>query len=203
MLNLLSIIKGLLIQNDTDRTKEVAIEADVASTTGTRTTLKAKQTANRSLDLPDADDTLVGKATIDVLTNKSIDADTNTVTNIENADIKASAGIDTQKLSTGVITNTEFDNLNGIGSKVVGESDINTLTNKTINADLNTVTNIDNANIKAAAAIDATKIGNGDVDNTELSRLNGLTGDIQTQLDAKIDDYGAGVDNSVMKSNAT
>jgi hypothetical protein len=37
----------------------------------------------------------------------------------------------------------------------------------------------------AVNSIAATKIGNGDVDNTELSYVNGVTSAIQTQLDAK------------------
>ncbi len=63
-----------------------------------------------------------------------------------------------------------------------------TLTNKTIDADGtgNSITNIEDANIKAAAAIDATKIGAGSVDNTELGYLNGVTSAIQTQIDSKI-----------------
>lgn len=43
---------------------------------------------------------------------------------------------------------------------------------------------ITNAKVNAAAAIDATKLGNGDVSNTELSYLNGVTSAIQTQIDA-------------------
>jgi hypothetical protein len=44
---------------------------------------------------------------------------------------------------------------------------------------------ITNAKVSATAAIDATKIGNGDVDNTELSTLNGVTSAVQTQLNGK------------------
>lgn len=44
---------------------------------------------------------------------------------------------------------------------------------------------ITNTEVNASAAIDATKIGNGDVDNTELSHLNGVTSAIQTQIDGK------------------
>ena len=36
-----------------------------------------------------------------------------------------------------------------------------------------------------ASGIDATKIGNGDVTNTELSRINSVTENVQTSLDAK------------------
>jgi hypothetical protein len=58
-----------------------------------------------------------------------------------------------------------------------------TLTNKTIDADNNTITNIGDDEL--SSGISATKIGNGDVDNTELSYLNGVTSAIQTQIDTK------------------
>jgi hypothetical protein len=58
-----------------------------------------------------------------------------------------------------------------------------TLTNKTINADNNTITNVGDDEL--SSGISATKIGNGDVDNTELSYLNGVTSAIQTQIDTK------------------
>ena len=58
-----------------------------------------------------------------------------------------------------------------------------TLTNKTIDADNNTITNIGDSEL--SSGISATKIGNGDVDNTELSYLNGVTSAIQTQIDTK------------------
>ena len=64
-------------------------------------------------------------------------------------------------------------------------AEVETLTNKTINADLNTLSNIDNADIKVGAAIDATKIGNGNVSNTELGYVNNVTSSIQTQLNTK------------------
>ncbi len=71
-------------------------------------------------------------------------------------------------------------------SPMVTEAHSATLTNKTIDADNNTITNIENADIKAAAAIDATKIANGSVDNTEFQYLNGVTSAIQTQLNNKV-----------------
>jgi len=40
-----------------------------------------------------------------------------------------------------------------------------------------------NADVNASAAIDATKIHNGSITNTEFGYLNGLSGDIQTQID--------------------
>lgn len=41
-------------------------------------------------------------------------------------------------------------------------------------------------NAKIATGIDASKLGDGSVSNTEFQRLNGLTGDIQTQIDGKV-----------------
>lgn len=68
---------------------------------------------------------------------------------------------------------------------LVGISDTQTLTNKSIDSDNNTITNLVNADIKAAAAIDAAKVANGTVSNTEYQYLNGVSSAIQTQLDGK------------------
>lgn len=71
---------------------------------------------------------------------------------------------------------------------LVDQNSSETLTNKTLDADSNTITNLENENIKAAAAIDATKIANGTVSNTEYQYLNGVTSSIQDQLDDKPSD---------------
>ena len=64
-------------------------------------------------------------------------------------------------------------------------SSTTTFTNKTFNADGtgNSITNIENADIKSGAAIDAAKIHNGSVSNTEFGYLDGVSSSIQTQLD--------------------
>lgn len=78
-----------------------------------------------------------------------------------------------------------------------------TVTNKSIDADTNTLTNIENADIKAAAAIALNKLaattasralvsdGSGFVSpsavtSTELGYVSGVTSNIQTQLDGKL-----------------
>ncbi len=69
------------------------------------------------------------------------------------------------------------------------DNQVATLTNKTIDADGagNSITNIEDANIKAGAAIDASKIADGSVSDAEFQRLDGLTADIQGQIDLKAD----------------
>lgn len=84
------------------------------SGTAFRATLDHAITANRVFTFPDATTTIVGTDVAQTLTSKTINADSNTLTNIENADIKAGANIDAAKIGTGVIDNTEFNVLNGI-----------------------------------------------------------------------------------------
>lgn len=145
MFSLYGFVKGLLVRDETDSTKELTLEIDSGATTGTRTTVKAAQTADRTLTLPNATDTLVGKATTDILTNKTFDAD-------------------------------------GTG---------------------NVLSNIEDGNIKALAGIDATKIADGSISNTEYQRLNGLTGDIQTQLDTKVTGPASATDNALVRFDGT
>lgn len=57
-----------------------------------------------------------------------------------------------------------------------------TLTNKTIDAASNTISNIANTNISASAAIDASKIADGTVSSTEFQFINSVTSNVQTQL---------------------
>lgn len=330
--SLVGFLKGLLIQNETDRTKELALQSGSGATASTRMTVQANQTANRTLTLPDATDTLVGKATTDTLSNKTLD-NTNVITvtdsnltiqdngdNTKQVKFEAS-GVDTattrtltvpnanitlvgtdnsQTLSNKIIDNTNsfavqdsnfrledegddtkkmvFDlsgittgntrtltvpnasttivghdttqtlsnktinNTNTIAAKdttftiedegdatkkiafqasgittgntrvltapdadltIVGTATTQTLTNKTIDADSNTITNIENADIKAAAAIAVNKLaavtasravvsdGSGfltaaTTTAAEIEHVNGVTSAIQTQLDAKI-----------------
>ncbi len=68
------------------------------------------------------------------------------------------------------------------GGAFVTASSTDTLTNKTIDSDSNTITNIVNADIKATAQIDATKIADGSVTSAEFQYINTLSSNAQTQL---------------------
>jgi hypothetical protein len=104
--------------------------------------------------------------------------------------IKPKSGASTAD-EAGVLEVLSSDNklryYNGTSSSpVVTEAHAATLTNKTFDADGtgNVISNIENENIKAAAAIDATKIADGTVSNTEFQYINSLTSNAQTQITA-------------------
>src|SRR5882757_6146083 len=102
-ISFVSFIKGLLIQDGADRSKQLSIQISPSATTNTSTTLVAAQTANRTITLPDSNldfNTIITETSASTLTNKTIDADFNIITNIDNDEIKAAASIALDKLAS-------------------------------------------------------------------------------------------------------
>lgn len=105
------------------------------------------------------------------------------------------------------------------GTQVSTPAATESLTNKSIDADQNTITNIENADIKAAAAIALDKlaattasralvsdasgfVSASAVTATELGYVSGVTSAIQTQLGNKIDSTEKGAANGVATLDA-
>jgi hypothetical protein len=87
-----------------------------------------------------------------------------------------------------------------LDADLVNLDESQTLTNKTIDADSNTISNIGNEEIKAG--VDAVKIADGSVSNTEFQHLDGVTSDIQGQLDDKVDTITS-TDNAIVRYTGT
>lgn len=188
-MNLWGVIKGLLAQDATDRSKEISLEIDPTATTGTRTTLKSAQTANRTIVLPDASTTLVGDNTSNVLTGKTIDADLNTITNIENADIKAAAAIDASKLADGSVSNAEFQRLDGVTSNIQTQISAN-------------ATSISNHISNPTAAHAGSAISNTPSGNLPSTNVQAALNYLQTEIDTLAPGGGANTSLSNLGSTA-
>lgn len=112
----------------------------------------------------DIDSTVATLTGTQILTNKSIDSDNNTITNIVDADIKTAAAIDATKIADGSVTSTEFQFINSLSSNAQTQLDAKQAT-------------IDSSN-----RLNANLIHDGSVDNTEFGFLDGVTSSIQTQI---------------------
>jgi hypothetical protein len=58
MFSFFGLLKGLVIKNEVDLTKQIVLQASAGATTGTTMTLTAAQTMNRTLTFPDVTDTI-------------------------------------------------------------------------------------------------------------------------------------------------
>jgi hypothetical protein len=208
------------------QTMTFAIDSTVATLTGSQTLTNKILTTpvistisnTGTLTLPTSTDTLVGKATTDTFTNKTIDANGtgNSITNLEVADL-ASGVLDTDLTSVSATDNTlasakaiktyvdaqvatanELSELTDVNITSPADGSLlfyDTATSKWIdNVVSGDITIADtgiaaissgvivNADINASAAIDATKIHDGSISNTEFGYLNGVTSNVQTQL---------------------
>jgi len=166
----------------------VAIDSTVATLIGSQT-LTNKNLTSATNTFPSTVATLIGSQT---LTNKNLTSATNTFPTIsfldDSSTVKQISLGGTFQISggsgiTAVLTGSNTLEISTDGS-IVTETSTDTLTNKSIDSDNNTITNIVNADIKSSAAIDASKIHDGSISNTEFSYLNGVTSNIQDQINA-------------------
>lgn len=73
--------------------------------------------------------------------------------------------------------------IEALDREILTDSQAQTLTNKSIDANDNTITNIGDAEL--TTGINANKIADGSVSNTEFQYINSVTSNVQTQIDSK------------------
>ena len=183
----------------------VIFEGETADASET-TLVAVDPTADRTVSLPNATDTLVGKATTDTLTNKTITASSNSV-GLATLDIDGGTDIGAALADADLII---VDDGAGGTNRKAALSRVATYIEGGISGDITISSGtaaigsgvIVNADINSSAAIAFSKMadltasralvsdGNGDVSvsavtSTEIGYLDGVTSAIQTQLDTK------------------
>lgn len=161
---------------------------------------------------------VVTEAHTQTLTNKTIDADNNTITNIANDEIKASAAIALDKLaattasralvsdasgfvSAATTTSTEIGYVNGVTSAIQTQIDAKAPSaSPTFSGTITTPLTASRALATGASS----ELAASATTATELGYVSGVTSAIQTQLDGKVASGGAlGTPSSGTLTNCT
>ena len=143
------------------------------------TLLQASSVASGTITIPSATDTLVGRATTDTFTNKTISAGANTISGLTNANLSGSAGITTANLAqytiSGISLGSNLQDLN-FGSYLNSTGSYNGSTSRTVSI---AATSVNTANTLVA------RDGSGDftagtvnatiLNATTSIRINGTT----------------------------
>ena len=165
---------NLTIQDNGDATKQMRFEASGISSGQTRV-----------FTVPDSNTTLVGSDATQTLTNKTIDGDDNTVQDLALTSIKTNLS-DANKFIVRDASGIPVSNTKDVPTgNVVGTSDSQTLTNKTIDGDDNTVQDLALGSLKTVLG-DANNfvVRNGSgvvISNTKAVPTGNVVGTSDTQ----------------------
>lgn len=125
--------------------------------------------------------------------------DTWTIDDSAVTDAKVASGISATKIADGTVDNTEFQYLNGVTSAIQTQLDGKVDENTAIVGDTKAKITYDSKGLVTAGAdltdadlptgINADKIADGSVTNTEFQYIGGLTSDAQTQISNRLEKY--------------
>ena len=203
-----NIYIGSLSKTNTSIPTGVIATATLAD--GSVTTVKLADSAVTTAKIADANVTTAKVADSNITTAKIADSNVTTAkiadSNVTTAKILdanvtaaklASNSVTTAKITDANVTTAKIADANVTNAKLATDAvqtsniaDGNVTAAKLANSSVTSAKIADgaivNADINASAAIDATKIHNGSVSNTEFGYLDGVTSGIQSQLDAKL-----------------
>ncbi len=109
---------------------------------------------------------------------------TYTIDNGVVSDAKLGTGINAEKLANGSVTNTEFQYINTLSSNAQTQLDAK---QATITGGASTITSADLTASRVLVSNVSGKVGVSSITETQLGYLSGVTGAIQTQINAKQD----------------
>ena len=151
------------------------------------TLVVGEPTADRTVTLPDATDTLVGKATTDTLTNKTL-----TSPKINEDVVMSATATELNILDGATLSTTELNYVDGVTSAIQTQLDDKSTASKTETFTNKTLTS---PKINEDVAVTATA--------TELNYVDGVTSAIQTQIDNKASLSGATFTGAVSGTSLT
>ena len=184
----LTIYVGALSKTNSSIPDSVIGTSNIAD--GSITTAKLASNAVTTVKITDANITTAKIADSNITTAKIADSNITTAkiadSNITAAKI-ASDAVTTSKILDSNVTTAKIADSNITTAKI---ADLNITTAKIADDAITTGKIADgtivNADINASAAINATKIHDGSVSNTEFGYLDGVTSSIQTQINSKL-----------------
>ncbi len=171
--NPFTVIKSLLIKKEGVLTPDSVEIIPGGSDTGVKVTIEAANSVDVNLTLPNEGGVILTDSGTATVTSKTIDADDNTISNLENDNIKVGAAIDAAKIHDGTVSNTEFGYLDGVTSPIQTQ-----LTNN--------ATAISDHIADAVGAHAASAISNTPSGNLVATDVQGALNEIQTELDAVV-----------------
>lgn len=159
--SLTAFIKGILLQDETDRSKQLILQISPSATTGTTTTITAAQTGNRTVTLPDSNfdfNTVITTTSVSTLSNKTLD--NSTIETIKDANLTLQNTADVSKqvkfdLSGISASTTRTIALPDSNAQLVNLSSSQSLSNKSL--DNTTVEVIKDSNFTVQNSSDITK----------------------------------------------